>query len=75
MIRVSLNTMSVARRLARRGMTQNAFAREVGITTGFMSQLLHGVRHPGPSTREKILAAPSMEGLEFDDIFEVEVAS
>ena len=75
MIRVNLKARSIASRLARKGMTQNSFAREVGITTGFMSQLLHGVRRPGPSTRAKILAAPSMKGLEFDDLFEVELAA
>jgi len=75
MIRMNLKTDSVAMRLVRRGTTQNAFAREVGVTSGFMSQMLSGMRCPGPATRRKIMAAPSMKGFTFDDLFDIEVAA
>lgn len=75
MIRVRIRTATVISRLARSGLTQADFAREVGVTSGFVSQLLAGVRHPGPATRERILDAPCMKGFDFDDLFEVEVAA
>jgi hypothetical protein len=40
------------------------------ISSGYMSQLLLGIRHPSPKIREKILNV--MPDLKFDDIFKIE---
>lgn len=52
--------------LIRKGMSQRGFAKEIGISGPYMSQIVKGNRHPGPQISKKIC-----DGLEvgFDDIF------
>jgi len=54
--------------LARLNLSQNELARLLGVSSGFMSQLLTGRRYPGPRTRRRLLGALSR--LTFDDLFE-----
>ena len=69
-ITVKLNQGAVLRAIARRNMSQNMLAIRAGSTSGYISQLMRGVRNPSPKMREKIqsILAP----LTFDDIFIIE---
>lgn len=58
----------VRRLLARLNISQNELARHCGITSGYMSQLLSGVRCPGPAMRRRMLA--HIPGATFEDLFE-----
>lgn len=44
----------MARHIKRLNMTQNAFAQHIGVSSGYMSQLLRGTRHPSPKVRAKV---------------------
>ena len=57
--------------LARKNMSQNCFAMRLGVSSGYMSQLMSGVRNPSPVLREKILAELKMNENGFDEIFEL----
>jgi len=71
MQRIRLRGTVVSRQLAREGLSQNAFACQVGISPGYMSQLLSGKRCPGPKLRPRIQSAPSLKQLSFDELFEL----
>ena len=43
-------------------------ARECGLSSGYLSQLLSGARCPGPDVREQMLTA--MPEMTFDQLFE-----
>ncbi len=62
----SLKPRAVWERLNRLNMTQNELARLAGISSGYLSQLMTGKRHPGPETRRGLLQALAAE---FDDLF------
>jgi transcriptional regulator with XRE-family HTH domain len=57
----------VRRSLARLNISQNELARTIGLTSGFMSQLLTGRRLAGPVTRRRLMGALP---LDFDQLFE-----
>jgi transcriptional regulator with XRE-family HTH domain len=59
---------TVRRDIARLNLSQNELARKLGLTSGFMSQLLNGKRFAGPETRRKIM--DTLPGLAFDEVFE-----
>ena len=48
-------------------MSQNWLAQRIGTSSGYMSQLMAGRRHPSPQMRQKILGI--LQGYEFDDLF------
>ena len=58
----------IKRDLARLNLSQNKLATLLGITSGFLSQLLSGKRFVGPETRQKIMQC--LPALEFDQLFE-----
>ena len=58
----------VRRLLARLNLTQNELARHCGVSSGYLSQLLSGVRCPGPAVRRRLLDA--LPGATFDQLFE-----
>lgn len=58
----------VRREIARLNRSQNDVARACGLTSGYLSQLLTGKRHPGPAVRARLLK--HLAPLEFDDLFE-----
>ena len=62
----------IKRALARVNRTQNGVAKECGLTSGYMSQLLGGSRCPGPEVRERLLTA--LPQLTFDQLFEEVIA-
>jgi len=53
-----------------KSMSQTELAREIGISGGYFSQLLGGKRCAGPKVRPLILAAPSLSGFSFGELFE-----
>jgi len=69
MLKVTVKQSEVERLLAKRNLSQNAFAERLSISSGYMSQLMRGSRYPSAELRAKILR--SLRGVGFDDIFEV----
>jgi transcriptional regulator with XRE-family HTH domain len=57
-----------AKLLARKNFSQNDLARELGVSSGFLSQLVNGSRHAGPKTRRRIMAA--IPRARFEELFE-----
>ncbi len=70
MLKTRLNGRVVREALARRGLSQGALARQLQISPGYLSLLLHGLRCPGPQLRPRIQTAPSLKHLAFEDLFE-----
>ena len=68
---VAIRGDQVRKILARKNMSQNCFAMRLGVSSGYMSQLMSGVRNPSPVLREKILAELKMNEDGFDEIFEL----
>lgn len=73
---VKLKALDLKKYLARRNMSQNSFAQKIGVSSGYMSQILCGERNPSPTVRERILdALNSSQKLRgqpeyrFDDLF------
>ena len=64
--------------LARRNLSQNAFAERIKTTSGHLSQILSGQRIPRPETRERILNEVKRlqkfrneTEFQFDDLFSI----
>ena len=53
---------------ARLNISQNKLARACKVSSGYMSQLLSGDRHPGPEVRARLLTV--FKTMSFDDLFE-----
>jgi putative transcriptional regulator len=70
LIKVKLKKEVVRLALARKNLTQNELARRLGISSGYMSQIMTGYRHPSAAVRRLILR--HLRGCSFDDLFEVE---
>ena len=66
---VAIRSNRIRKILARKNMSQNCFAMRLGVSSGYMSQLMTGVRNPSPVLREKILTALKMDENGFDEIF------
>ena len=66
-MRVLLKTRPLAEHIAKRHHSQNAFAMKVGVSSGYMAQLLAGSRQPSGRVRERIQKAT---GMSFEDLFE-----
>jgi len=69
MLKVLVRQREVERFLTRRNLSQNAFAERLGISSGYMSQLMRGNRYPSAELRAKILR--SLKNINFDDVFEI----
>ncbi len=67
MLKVLIRQGEVERLLTKRNLSQNAFAKRLGISTGYMSQLMRGNRYPSAELRAKILR--SMKNINLDKIF------
>ncbi len=71
--RARLNPDRVWELLNRRNLTQNELARLAGVSSGYLSQMMTGVRCPSPPTRRRFLEALELES--FDDLFILEPQS
>jgi len=67
MLKVKLKASAIRRYLAKKSKSQNWFARHIGISSGYLSQMLNGTRDPSPRMRRKILDI--LSGYEFDELF------
>ena len=79
MVKVKLKIPVFRRMLAERNISQNRFAQLAGLTSGFMSQLLAGIRNPSPAVRKQLWnalnksrKAQGLKGYAFDDIFRIQ---
>jgi transcriptional regulator with XRE-family HTH domain len=73
-MKVELKTDVLEAHIARRHLSQNAFARKAGVTSGCISLLLRGRRNPSAKMRKKLLRGTKKEDgtmLEFDDLFQI----
>jgi transcriptional regulator with XRE-family HTH domain len=69
-IRVRLNQTAVQKAIARRNMSQNMLAIRAGISSGYISQIMCGIRYPSPEVREKLQNV--LQPMSFDEIFIIE---
>ena len=69
-MRVRLNASAAWERMARQNLSQNELARRLGITSGYLSQLVNGQRCPSPSLRRRLLE--TLPASSFEDLFVVE---
>jgi len=67
MIKVLIKQREFEKLLARKNKSQNWLAMRLGISSGYMSQLMQGSRCPSPELRARILKV--FGGQSFDDIF------
>ena len=70
MLKVRLNRDTVQLAAVRRNMSQNMLAMRIGISSGYVSQLMCGTRYASPKVRQKILHV--LTPLTFDDVFIIE---
>ncbi len=68
-MKVDLKGDTVERYLARRNKSKSWLALRLGISSGYLSQLLDGTRHPSPRMRDKFLEV--LPDFEFDDLFDL----
>ena len=68
--RVRIKVAALFERLDRLHMSQSALAREAGLTTGYVSQVISGKRVPSPPVRRRIQRALGVD--DFDELFELE---
>lgn len=68
MPKVTIRADVVREHLLRRNISQNNLAMQAQVSQGYLSQLLHKQRNPGPAVRGRLLAALKVP---FDDLFEV----
>jgi transcriptional regulator with XRE-family HTH domain len=54
-LRVKLKKEAVRLALTRENLTQNEMAKRLGISSGYMSQIMTGSRHPSAAVRRLIL--------------------
>ena len=69
--RVKLNPQAVWEHLNRLNKTQNELAAMVGITSGYLSQLMTGTRSPSAEVRKRLQEVLGVA--RFDDLFILEV--
>ena len=69
--RVRLKQRCVWDRLDQLNMSQNELARTVGITSGYLSQLMSGTRCPSAEMRQRLQDILGIDS--FDDLFILEV--
>ena len=63
--KVRLNPYAVRGRVNRANLSRNEFARQVGISSGYLSQLITGQRCPSPRMRLR----QALDIARFDDLF------
>lgn len=70
MPKVRLHRSAIQMAMVRRNMSQNMLAMRMGISSGYISQLMCGTRYASPGVRQKILEI--FTPLTFDDLFTIE---
>lgn len=70
LLKVRVNAKALWDAIARQNITQNELASRLGVSSGYMSQLVCGTRCPSPNLRRRMLEL--LTPLTFDDLFIVE---
>jgi len=70
MLKVRVNRRAVELAIAKRNMSQNMLAMRMGSSSGYISQLMRGVRYPSPKIRQKMLEV--LAPMTFDEVFIIE---
>ena len=65
--RVLVRSLAVWAFMDRRNLTQNQLAGLLGLTSGYLSQVINGVKSPSAALRQRM---QDVLGVEFDDLFE-----
>ena len=65
-----LKPEAVWEQLNRRNLSQNELARQVGITSGYLSQLISGSRSPSARVRRRLQEALEID--QFEQLFRLE---
>ena len=68
-MKVKLKADLIRDYLAKRHLPQNWLAGVLSTTSGYMSQLMRGIRTPSPKMRQKIQNI--FQDFKFDDLFEI----
>lgn len=73
---VKLQVQAFKKLLAKKNLSQNAFAKRLRVSSGYMSQMICGQRNPSPQLRERILEILNKvqkmreeREFQFDDLF------
>jgi len=54
-MKVYLKANFIRKKLIRKNMSQNVFAKRVGVSSGYMPQLMDGTRNPSPGCRQRLM--------------------
>ncbi len=68
--RSRLDPHKVWEKLNRLNIAQNELARMAGISTGYLSQMMSGTRHPSPAIRRRLMSV--LQVSRFEDLFVLE---
>ena len=68
--RVRIKVAALFERLDRLHMSQSELARQAGLSTGYVSQVISGKRTPSPPVRRRIQTTLGVD--DFDELFELE---
>ena len=68
-MKVYMRRKEVKKILIRKNKSQNRLACSLEISSGYMSQLMNGLRNPSPKLRERIMK--KLPEHKFDDLFEI----
>ena len=71
--RTRLNSERVWELLNRLNISQNELARQCGLSSGYLSQMITGTRFPSPAVRKGLMEVLAIE--RFDDLFILERAA
>ncbi len=70
MLKTTVNEMVLWDFMTKNNLSQKEMAGRLGVSPGYVSQILCGLRHPSPKLRRTMLEA--MQPLTFSDLFTVE---
>lgn len=70
-MKVKLRSTTIDAHLARRNKSKSWLALKIGISSGYLSQLMDGTRNPSPKVREQIQR--TLPDLSFDDLFTLSI--
>ncbi len=69
-MKVRLKSESIKLILAKKNLSQNWMAKRIVTTSGYMSQMMTGIRYPSPEMRKKIMEC--LNDYDFDDLFTIQ---
>ncbi|MGH1364217.1 MAG: helix-turn-helix domain-containing protein [Calditrichia bacterium] len=66
-MKVQLKAENIRELMARKNLSQNGLAIKLNTSSGYISQLLNGIRYPSPEMRKKFQMV--FKDADFDDLF------